>query len=136
MEEVEKGLFVEVSAAQEVAKRGINLGVTRASNKGTVGIPFRYHDVSIGFMSSHFASDSKGVNKIEKRNMVRNTMIDIYACSIFINCMYTYKDARAALQDITLISDDVGFDAQLTVQVGYVHHYVYTYIYIYIYVYI
>ena len=94
-EDVDSGAFTDVEGANGEILRGVNLGVTRAANKGTVGLPFRYHDASLAFLTCHFASDSKGKNKIQKR----------------------HNDARAAMQDVCLVEDNIGFDAQLTVQV-------------------
>jgi hypothetical protein len=33
-----------------------------------VGPPTRYYDASVGFLTCHFASDSKGKTKLAKRN--------------------------------------------------------------------
>ena len=73
---------------------GVDLGpMGRAPNKGMCGLSVRYFDVSFAFISVHFTSDSKGRNRLAKRN----------------------KDARTVLKELAL-AGDAGFD------VHYMHH--------------
>lgn len=51
----------------EAAKRGKDLLLTRASNKGAVGLSFQFYNTSIAFVTGHFCSDKKGANRIENR---------------------------------------------------------------------
>lgn len=39
--------------------------------KGMVGLSVRYYDASLALITAHFASDSKGRNRVAKRNRVR-----------------------------------------------------------------
>ena len=55
------------SSSDELAT-GANLIITRASNKGAVGLPFQIHDTSIAFLTAHLPSDSHGISKLNKRN--------------------------------------------------------------------
>eukprot|EP01035_Chromulina_nebulosa_P017241 gene17241-22768_t len=70
---------------------GMNLLVTTAQNKGAVGLPFQIHDTSIGFVSCHLPSDSKGTSKLLKRN----------------------ASAQSLIRELNLTNDDIGFDIQL-----------------------
>jgi hypothetical protein len=79
------------SAAGDVAN-GADLVVTTAANKGAVGIPLRIHDTSIGFVTTHLPSDSKGKSKLPKRN----------------------GNAKSMLRDVVLAADDLGVDVQHT----------------------
>jgi len=79
------------SAAGDVAN-GADLVVTTAANKGAVGIPLRIHDTSIGFVTTHLPSDSKGKSKLPKRN----------------------GNAKSMLKDVVLAADDLGVDVQHT----------------------
>ena len=73
-------LFVQASDAASGAFRvhrgavnkvaaGVSLGALgHAPNKGMVGLSCRYFNVSLAFVTAHFASDSKGRNRMAKRN--------------------------------------------------------------------
>jgi hypothetical protein len=87
---VESGAISKTDTATKEVKKGVNLVVTRAANKGTVGLPFQIYDQSVAFLTAHFASDNRGRSKKEKRN----------------------NDARSMLQDIVLQPEDVGCDMQ------------------------
>mmetsp|Transcript_12130 Transcript_12130/g.18320 ORF Transcript_12130/g.18320 Transcript_12130/m.18320 type:complete len:1126 (+) Transcript_12130:138-3515(+) len=78
------------SSANDVAS-GTDLIVTTAANKGAVGLPFQIHDTSIGFVTAHLPSDSKGKSKLGRRN----------------------NAAQSMLRDVVLASEDVGCDMQL-----------------------
>ncbi len=54
-----------------------------------MGLGFRYGDASVGFLTCHFASDSKGTTKLAKRNC----------------------DAFNTLREAVLVADNGGFDA-------------------------
>jgi hypothetical protein len=91
-EDVDSGYIrMTESAAGDVAN-GANLVVTTAANKGAVGIPLRIHDTSIGFVTTHLPSDSKGKSKLPKRN----------------------GNAKSMLKDVVLAADDLGVDVQHT----------------------
>merc|ERR1712070_193389 len=49
------------------ASKGQNLVVTRAPNKGGVGLAFRYYDSTFAVLSCHLASDSHGKSRCRKR---------------------------------------------------------------------
>lgn len=89
--EVRSGCFVPYEGANSKVNQGVSLGVTKAGNKGAVGLGFRYYDASIGFLTCHFASDSKGKTKLAKRNC----------------------DAFNTLREAVLVADNGGFDAHL-----------------------
>jgi len=67
---------------------GRNLLVAKAQNKGGVGLPLQIHDTSIGFVTCHLPSDSKGQSKLSKRN----------------------KSAHTILKELILAEEDLGFD--------------------------
>lgn len=91
-EDVDSGYIrMTESAAGDVAN-GADLVVTTAANKGAVGIPLRIHDTSIGFVTTHLPSDSKGKSKLPKRN----------------------GNAKSMLKDVVLAADDLGVDVQHT----------------------
>lgn len=91
-EDVDKGyICMTESAAGDVAN-GADLVVTTAANKGAVGIPLRIFDTSIGFVTTHLPSDSKGKSKLPKRN----------------------GNAKSMLKDVVLAADDLGVDVQHT----------------------
>jgi hypothetical protein len=87
--EVEKGHFYlpMTTHHHQRVSCGKSLVIGRASNKGAVGIAFRYHDTSFAFVTCHLASDSKGKSKVARRNM----------------------DAADILQELHLSEDDHGF---------------------------
>jgi hypothetical protein len=78
------------SSTKDVAS-GANLIVTTAANKGAVGLLFHVHDVTIGFITAHLPSDSKGKSKLPKRNAT----------------------AQDVLRELVLAPDDFGVDVQL-----------------------
>ena len=91
-EDVDKGYVrMTESAAGDVAN-GANLVVTTAANKGAVGIPLKVYDTSVGFVTTHLPSDSKGKSKLPKRN----------------------GNAKSMLKDVVLAADDLGVDVQHT----------------------
>jgi hypothetical protein len=49
-DEVKNGNFVPYDGANARVVQGVNLGVTKAGNKGAVGMGFRYYDASIAFL--------------------------------------------------------------------------------------
>ena len=69
---------------------GMDLGpMGKAPNKGMCGLSARYFDASFAFISAHFTSDSKGRNRLARRN----------------------NDARTVLKELALVGD-AGFDVQ------------------------
>jgi hypothetical protein len=70
---------------------GTDLIITTAQNKGAVGIPLQIHDTSIGFVTCHLPSDSKGKSKLTKRN----------------------ASAHAILKEVILAPEDLGYDLHL-----------------------
>jgi len=47
---------------------GVDLVVSKAPNKGAVGLSLSFFDTSLGIISCHLASDSKGRSRLERRN--------------------------------------------------------------------
>jgi hypothetical protein len=88
---VEDGSFVVDDRAVSEVKRGANLVVTRAANKGGVGLPCRFFDQRLAFVTAHLASDSHGKTKLNKRLTDAAEMIGHEA-------------------GLCLFSDDLGFD--------------------------
>ena len=73
---------------------GVDLGpMGKAPNKGMCGLSARYFDASFAFIAAHFTSDSKGRNRLAKRN----------------------QDAFTVLKELALVGDS-GFD------VHHMHH--------------
>ena len=91
-EDVDAGFILMTESAAGDVANGANLVVTTAANKGAVGIPLRIHDTSVGFVTTHLPSDSKGKSKLPKRN----------------------GNARSMLRDVVLAADDLGVDVQHT----------------------
>lgn len=89
--EVLAGHVFATKPAAEAAATGTDLIITTAQNKGAVGIALHIHDTSIGFVTCHLPSDSKGKSKLTKRN----------------------ASAHAILKDVTLAPEDLGFDLHL-----------------------
>ena len=88
--DVDSGAFAVAEVAGSDAKRGIDFGLAgRTSNKGAVGLACRLGATSLGLITCHLASDSKGKSKLRKRN----------------------ADARGILRELCLSVDDVGADA-------------------------
>lgn len=88
---IDDGSVRMTESSSNELESGANLIVTTAANKGAVGLPFQIHDVSIGFITAHLPSDSKGKSKLPKRN----------------------ENARSMLKEVALASEDVGCDLQL-----------------------
>jgi hypothetical protein len=92
---VHDGSFVVTKNAVSQVKQGVNLMITRASNKGGVGLPCRFFDQSLAFVTCHLASDQHGKTRLHKR----------------------IEDARQLISNKTglvLSDDDVGFDFPIT----------------------
>jgi hypothetical protein len=92
---VDNGSFVVANNAVSQVKRGVNLMVTRASNKGGVGLPCRFFDQRLAFVTCHLASDQHGKTRLYKR----------------------IEDARQLMSHKTglvLSEDDSGFDFPIT----------------------
>ena len=49
---------------------GIDLVFSRFHNKGVVGMALQYYDTSVAFIVAHFASDSRGKKRWERRDEV------------------------------------------------------------------
>lgn len=47
-----------------------NIGVARMANKACAGLAFKIFNTSMGFVSSHFASDSSGKTRLARRKEV------------------------------------------------------------------
>lgn len=88
---VNSGAFFMPSSALQEVNCGKSLVFGRASNKGAVGIAFRYFDSSFAFVTCHLSSDTKGRSKVLKRN----------------------RDAEDLLRQLQLNVDDVGFEFSL-----------------------
>lgn len=86
--EIIAGNIYATKPAAEAAATGTDLIITTAQNKGAVGIALHIHDTSIGFVTCHLPSDSKGKSKLSKRN----------------------ASAHAILKQVILASEDLGFD--------------------------
>ncbi|CAM9468104.1 unnamed protein product, partial [Phaeothamnion confervicola] len=89
---VADGTVVEEERVTTEVRRGKNLGLRRASNKGAVGLAFRVNDSRVGFVAAHLAADSKGRSRGGKR----------------------HADARDILARTVLVADDLGIDAHLS----------------------
>lgn len=69
--DVAQGFFSIHRANVEKVATGVNLGPMGVlANKGVAGLSARYHDCTLAFITAHFASDSKGKNRLERRNKV------------------------------------------------------------------
>ena len=96
--DVDKGnIFVPESENVEV-KKGVDLVITTAPNKGAVGLPLIFHDTSLCFFTAHFAANSKGRNRLAAR----------------------IADAKDTLANSVLTFDDVGYDSHLLHHVSFV----------------
>lgn len=65
---LEEGTVKALSDRVNNVKCGVNLGIDRAPNKGSVGLCFRIQDSTVAFCSSHLAADSQGKHRTSKRN--------------------------------------------------------------------
>ena len=72
---VDKGYVKYREPSTQVTATGTNLLLTKAENKGGVGLPFQIHDVTIGFVTAHLPSDTKGKKKLSKRNESMNEIL-------------------------------------------------------------
>jgi len=72
---VENGYVKYREPSTQVTATGTNLLLTKAENKGGVGLPFQIHDVTIGFVTAHLPSDTKGKKKLTKRNESMNEIL-------------------------------------------------------------
>lgn len=97
--DVDSGAFFMPESNAIEVKKGADLILTKAPNKGAVGLPFIYHDTSMAFFTGHFAANSKGRNRLNKR----------------------LDDSRDTLTKAVLTADDINFDAHLT------HHFVFVF---------
>ena len=97
--DVESGAFFMPESNASEVKKGADLIVTKAANKGAVGLPFIYHDTSMAFFTGHFAANSKGRNRLKAR----------------------LDDSRDTLSKTVLTSHDIKFDSHL------VHHFVFVF---------
>lgn len=88
--DIKSGAIKLVESASKDVASGANLIVTTAANKGAVGLLFHIHDVTIGFVTAHLPSDSKGKSKLPKRN----------------------GTAQEVLRELVLATDDLGCDVQ------------------------
>lgn len=50
---------------------GVDLVFSRFHNKGVVGLALQYYDTAVAFLVAHFASDSGGRKRWERRDEVR-----------------------------------------------------------------
>jgi hypothetical protein len=66
--DVESGAFYMPPVVRQQVNCGKSLVLGRASNKGAVGVAFRYYDTSFAFVSCHLSSDSKGKSKAQRRS--------------------------------------------------------------------
>jgi hypothetical protein len=89
--ELLNGNIQATSSTTGAMATGTDLIITTAQNKGAVGIPLQIHDTSIGFVTCHLPSDSKGKSKLTKRN----------------------ASAHAILKEVILAPEDLGFDLHL-----------------------
>lgn len=75
-DDVATGAFHLHKGAVNKVAAGVSLGALgHAPNKGMVGLSCRYYDVSLAFVTAHFASDSKGRNRVSKRNQHARTTL-------------------------------------------------------------
>ncbi|KAJ0411471.1 hypothetical protein ATCC90586_008520 [Pythium insidiosum] len=92
LRDVTSGAFFMAPTSQQEVNCGMALPFgQRASNKGAVGLGFRYFDTSFAFVTCHLASDLKGKSHVLKRN----------------------RDAAEVLQSLHLSGDDLGFEFPL-----------------------
>ena len=84
-------VHIHTECKQPRVRLGKNLGISRAANKGGVGLSFQYYEHSIAVVSCHLASDSNGKSKFERRK----------------------EDASKLLRSLRLTAVDNGFDLQL-----------------------
>ena len=74
--DVADGAFRIYRGAVNKVAAGISLGALgHAPNKGMVGLSCRYYDTSLSIITAHFASDSKGRTRVDKRNRHANTTL-------------------------------------------------------------
>lgn len=59
-------------------KSGVDLLVSKAPNKGAVGLALSFFDTSLAIINCHLASDSKGRSRLKKRNEQVSRGMHIY----------------------------------------------------------
>lgn len=91
--------------AQEVYRGKSLLVFGRASNKGAVGISFRYEHTSFAFVTCHLASDSSAAARLSKRKKSREG-VKLAPPSKFER---RNQDAMQILQQLYLDDEDFGF---------------------------
>jgi hypothetical protein len=89
--DINNGYVFPTKTSTETLATGRDFVIAKAQNKGGVGLPLQIHDTSIGFVTCHLPSDSKGVSKLSKRN----------------------KSAHSILKNLNLTEEDLGFDLHL-----------------------
>eukprot|EP00301_Raphidiophrys_heterophryoidea_P020574 c5225_g1_i2.p1 GENE.c5225_g1_i2~~c5225_g1_i2.p1 ORF type:complete len:552 (+),score=75.50 c5225_g1_i2:39-1658(+) len=85
------GVIQQMEMASQRVSRGVNYGLSRAQNKGVVGLTFRLFGSQVTFLSAHFAADSSKQSQFSKRVV----------------------DSRSILRDMIVDYDDVGCDLQV-----------------------
>lgn len=71
---------------------GINLVFSRFHNKGVVGVALQYHGTAIAFLVAHYASDSGGRKRWERRDEVR-----VRASMGPVRCLYRSLSNRSLI---------------------------------------
>lgn len=61
------GELSAVTSGSAKVRRGTQVGLARASNKGAVGAAFRFHRHTLAVVSAHLAADKKGRVHLERR---------------------------------------------------------------------
>ena len=61
------GALSAVTSGGAKVRRGTQVGLARASNKGAVGAAFRLHRHTLAVVSAHLAADKKGRVHLERR---------------------------------------------------------------------
>lgn len=92
-DDIDRGNVRLTDSAKTTMATGTNLIVTTAQNKGAVGLLFEVNDTSVGFVTAHLPSDTKGKSKLHKRNESIDTI----------------------LREVVLAREDTGFDLHLQV---------------------
>lgn len=73
---VESGDWKELAAAKGTVKRGKKIVGHNLSNKGAVGIAFRFHDSTIALVGCHMTSDKKGKSKLMQRHADTRSVLE------------------------------------------------------------
>tara|TARA_B100000767_G_C19355802_1_gene365738 strand:+ start:109 stop:369 length:261 start_codon:yes stop_codon:yes gene_type:complete len=61
------GALSAVTSGGAKVRRGTQVGLAHASNKGAVGAAFRMHQHTVAVVSAHLAADKKGRVHLERR---------------------------------------------------------------------